>query len=153
MGIKKSSLWERARSFKGKHTTLSFFVNHPGLSFYPKTGHCYFLLPTLKTMKTLDIFSFVWRDFGSISLFLLARHTVKWHSICTVNALKIGHSVRKVWNPLLMGTNHRICDFPNFFSIGNNSKDCCISGVFSVLGAPRKVIDTVLESSTNGDQS
>ena len=24
-GIKKSSLWERAKSIKGKHTTLSFF--------------------------------------------------------------------------------------------------------------------------------
>ena len=41
--------------------------------------------------------------------------------------------------------------FPEFFSIGNNSKYCRISGVFSVLGAPRKVIDTVLESSTHGD--
>ena len=39
--------------------------------------------------------------------------------------------------------------FPEFFSIGNNSKYCRISGVFSVLGAPRKVIDTVLESSTH----
>ena len=39
--------------------------------------------------------------------------------------------------------------FPELFSIGNNSKYCSISGVFSVLGAPRKVIDTVLESSTH----
>ena len=39
--------------------------------------------------------------------------------------------------------------FPEFFSIGNNYKYCSISGVFSVLGAPRKVIDTVLESSTH----
>ena len=39
--------------------------------------------------------------------------------------------------------------FPEFFSIGNNSKYCSISGLFSVLGAPRKVIDTVLESSTH----
>ena len=39
--------------------------------------------------------------------------------------------------------------FPEFFSIGNNSKYCSISGMFSVLGAPRKVIDTVLESSTH----
>ena len=40
--------------------------------------------------------------------------------------------------------------FPEFFSIGNNSKYCSISGLFSVLGARRKVIDTVLESSTHG---
>ena len=40
--------------------------------------------------------------------------------------------------------------FPEFFSTGNNSNYCSISGVFSVLGAPRKVIDTVLESSTHG---
>ena len=43
--------------------------------------------------------------------------------------------------------------FPDFYSIGNNSKYCSILGLFSVLGAPRKVIDTVLESSTHGDQS
>jgi len=43
--------------------------------------------------------------------------------------------------------------FPEVFSIGNNSKYCKISGLFSVLGAPRKVIDTVLEFSTHGDQS
>ena len=41
--------------------------------------------------------------------------------------------------------------FPEFFSIGNNYKYCSISGMFSVLGAPRKVIDTVFESSTHGD--
>ena len=39
--------------------------------------------------------------------------------------------------------------FPELFSIGNNYKYCSISGLFSVLGAPRKVIDTVLESSTH----
>jgi len=38
---------------------------------------------------------------------------------------------------------------PEFFSVGNNSKYCSISGLFSVLGAPRKVIDTVLDSSSN----
>jgi len=43
--------------------------------------------------------------------------------------------------------------FPEFFSIGNNSKYCKISGLFSVLAAPRKVINTVLESSTHGDES
>ena len=40
--------------------------------------------------------------------------------------------------------------FPEFFSIGNNSKYCRISSVFSVVGAPRKVVDTVLESATDG---
>ena len=39
--------------------------------------------------------------------------------------------------------------FPEFFSTGNNSNYCSNSGVFSVLGPPRKVIDTVLESSTH----
>ena len=39
--------------------------------------------------------------------------------------------------------------FPDFFNIGNNYKYCSISGVFSLLGAPRKVIDTFLESSTH----
>ena len=39
--------------------------------------------------------------------------------------------------------------FPEFLSIGNNSKYCSILDVFSVLGAPKKVIDTVLESSTH----
>ena len=38
---------------------------------------------------------------------------------------------------------------PEFFSTGNNYKYCSISGMFSVLGAPKKVIDTVLESSTH----
>ena len=42
--------------------------------------------------------------------------------------------------------------FPEFFSTGNNSKYCSILGLFSVLGAPRKVIDTVLESSTHGGE-
>ena len=51
------------------------------------------------------------------------------------------------WNPLLMGTNHRICDFPNFSAWCNNSKDFSISYVFSALGAPRKVVDTNFESS------
>ena len=57
------------------------------------------------------------------------------------------------WNPLLMADVIGYVPFPEFFSIGNNYKYCSISGVFSVLGAPRKVIDTVLESSTHGDQS
>ena len=39
--------------------------------------------------------------------------------------------------------------FPGFLCIGNNYKYCTISGVFSVLGAPRKVIVTVLEFSTH----
>ena len=57
------------------------------------------------------------------------------------------------WNPLLMAGKIGYVPYPKLFSIGNNSKYCRISGVFSVLGAPRKVIDTVLESSTDGDQS
>ena len=57
------------------------------------------------------------------------------------------------WNPLLMAVSIGYMPIAEFFSIGNNSKYCSISGVFSVLGAPRKVIDTVLESSTHGDQS
>ena len=39
--------------------------------------------------------------------------------------------------------------FHEFFSIGNNYKYCRISGVFSALGAPRKVVDTNLESATH----
>ena len=39
--------------------------------------------------------------------------------------------------------------FPEFLSVGNNCKYCTILGLFSILGAPRKVIDTVLESSTH----
>ena len=54
------------------------------------------------------------------------------------------------WSPLLMADVIGYMPFPEFFSIGNNNKYCSISGVFSVLGVPRKVIDTVLESSTHG---
>ena len=54
------------------------------------------------------------------------------------------------WNPLLMAGNVGYMPFPEFFSIGNNSKYCSILGLFSVLGAPRKVINTVLESSIHG---
>ena len=50
-----------------------------------------------------------------------------------------------------MADNVGYVPFPEFFSIGNNYKYCSISGMFSVLGAPRKVIDTVFESSTHGD--
>ena len=39
--------------------------------------------------------------------------------------------------------------FPEFFTIWNNSNYSSISGMFSVLGAPRKVIYTVLEYSTH----
>ena len=39
--------------------------------------------------------------------------------------------------------------FPEFVSRGYNSNYCSISGVFSLLGAPRKVVDTFLESSTH----
>ena len=48
-----------------------------------------------------------------------------------------------------MGGEIGYVPFPEFLSIGNNSKYCSISGLFSVLGAPRKVIVTVLESSTH----
>jgi len=52
-----------------------------------------------------------------------------------------------------MGTNHRIFDFPNFSVRFNNSKECSISGMFSALGAPRKVVDTIFESLNNREQS
>ena len=45
-----------------------------------------------------------------------------------------------------------MCDFPNFSAMSNNSWFSSISGVFSALGAHRKVVDTVLESSTREDQ-
>ena len=54
------------------------------------------------------------------------------------------------WNPLLMAVSIGYMPFPEFFSIGNNYKYCSFSGVFSALGAPRKVVDTVLESSSHG---
>ena len=54
------------------------------------------------------------------------------------------------WNPLLMAVSIGYMPFPEFFSIGNNSKYCSILGQFSVLEAPRKVIDTVLEFATHG---
>ena len=50
------------------------------------------------------------------------------------------------WNPLLMGTNHRICDFPIFSVWCNNSKACNISYIFSAPGAPKKVVDRIFES-------
>ena len=45
-----------------------------------------------------------------------------------------------------------MCDFPNFSTRSNNSRFSSISGVFSALGALRKVVDTVLESSTREDE-
>ena len=45
-----------------------------------------------------------------------------------------------------------MCDFPNFSTRSNNSRFSSISGRFSALGPRRKVVDTVLESSTRGDQ-
>ena len=44
-----------------------------------------------------------------------------------------------------------MCDFPNFLTRSNNSRFSSISGVFSAMVAPRKVVDTVLESSTRED--
>ena len=40
--------------------------------------------------------------------------------------------------------------FPEFLSIWNNYKYCTILGLFSELGARKKVVDTVLESATYG---
>ena len=45
-----------------------------------------------------------------------------------------------------------MCDFPNFSAWLNNSTFSSISGVFSAMGARRKVVDTVLESSTREDK-
>ena len=45
-----------------------------------------------------------------------------------------------------------MCDFQNFSTRSNNSTFSSISGVFSALGARRKVVDTVLESSTREDE-
>ena len=42
-----------------------------------------------------------------------------------------------------------ICDFPNFSTRSNNSRFSSISGEFSALGALRKVVDSVLGSSTH----
>ncbi len=61
--------------------------------------------------------------------------------------------LKQFWNQLLMAGKIGNKPFPEFFSVRNNSKYCSILGVFSVLWAPKKVIDTVLESSTHGDQS
>ena len=48
-----------------------------------------------------------------------------------------------------MAGNIGYMPFPKFFRLGYKYKYCSISGVFSVLGVPIKVIDTVLESSTH----
>ena len=44
-----------------------------------------------------------------------------------------------------------MCDFPNFSAWLNNSRFSSISGVFSAMGARRKVVDAVLELSTRED--
>ena len=55
------------------------------------------------------------------------------------------------WNRLLVRTKCPMCDFPNFSTRSNNYRFLSISGVFSAMGVPRKVVDTVLESSTHED--
>ncbi len=52
-----------------------------------------------------------------------------------------------------MAGNIGYMPFPEFFSIGINSKYGRISGVFSALGAPRKMVDTVSKFFTHGDHS
>ena len=56
------------------------------------------------------------------------------------------------WNRLLVRIKCTMCDFPNFSAWSNNSRFSSISGVFSAMGACRKVVDTVLESSTREDE-
>ena len=71
-----------------------------------------------------------------------------------VFSLQWGHVEKwliQFWNRLLVRTKCTMCDFPNFSTRSNNSRFSSISGVFSALGAPRKVVDTVLESSTRED--
>ena len=70
-------------------------------------------------------------------------------------SLQWGHVEKwliQFWNPLLVGIKCTLCDFPNFSTRSNNSRFSSISGELSALGAGRKVVDTVLESSTRGDQ-
>ena len=45
-----------------------------------------------------------------------------------------------------------MCDFPNFSARSNNYRFLSNSGVFSAMGALRKVVDTFLESSTREDE-
>ena len=71
-----------------------------------------------------------------------------------VFSLQWGHVEKwliQFWNRLLVRTKCTMCDFPNFSTRANNSRFSSISGVFSALGALRKVVDTVLESSTRED--
>ena len=56
------------------------------------------------------------------------------------------------WNRLLVRIKCTMCDFPNFSTRSNNYRFSSISGVFSAMGVPRKVVDTVLESSTREDE-
>ena len=56
------------------------------------------------------------------------------------------------WNRLLVRTKCTMCDFPNFSARSNNSRFSSISDVFSAQGAHKKVVDTVLESSTREDE-
>ena len=67
-----------------------------------------------------------------------------------VFSLQWGHIEKwliQFWNRLLVRINCTKCDFPNFSTRSNNYIFSSISGVFSALGAGRKVVDTVLEFS------
>ena len=69
-------------------------------------------------------------------------------------SLQWGHIEKwliQFWNCLLVRTKCTMCDFPNFSTRSNNYRFSSISGVFSAMGVPRKVVDTVLESSTPED--
>ena len=66
-----------------------------------------------------------------------------------VFSLQWGHVEKwliQFWNRLLVRTKCTLCDFPNFSTKSNNSRFSSISGVFSALGARRKVVGTVLAS-------
>ena len=71
-----------------------------------------------------------------------------------VFSLQWGHLEKwliQFWNRLLVRIKCTICDFPNFSTRSNNYRFLSISGVFSAMGAPRKLVDTFLESSTRED--
>ena len=70
-------------------------------------------------------------------------------------SLQWGHIEKwliQFWNRLLVRINYTMCDFPNFSTRSNNYRFLSISGVFSAMGAGRKVVDTFLESSNREDE-
>ena len=93
-----------------------------------------------------------WRKQGGFKQFQ-AYSKIRCSPKCSPHWEHLERWLIQFQNPLLMGGAIGYVPFPEFFSLGNNSKYCSISGLFSVLGAPRKVIVTVLESSTHEDQS